>query len=555
MAAYYFHIIESLQPEGPYDLGGYSLGGVLAYEVARRLQEMGHTVETLVMLEPPDSTHLRKISPLKKGDMLRAVNMALLMTIRQEPGKITQTLVHRDEVNLDVPEEVFLRRLITLAKPRGLANTDAQLRAFIRQCAKVQGAYEYGNYVEHPLPDPQGVTAYYFLKTGEAFYGELKPYFTVRDDEMPLDHTNFWQGWRELLPRLHMLEVNAPNHLMLLTEPEAYETISRFCRALYSGKGAPPGFLESFKSKSKKVNEKKRTDEVYTMSNTSTVFMFPGQGAQRKGMGEGLFDEFKELTRKADKILGYSIKELCLEDNDGRLVQTQFTQPAGYGVNALSYLKRNRTGSGPGYVLGHSVGEYNALFASGVIDFESGLRLVKKRGELMSQATGGGMAAVMGLSEDKVGEILEQNNLDNLYIANYNSPRQIVISGLKKDIEQAESLFLDLGAAHYRVLNVGGAFHTPYMADAKEKFKDFVNEFDFGRITIPIIANVTARPYKQEEIRDNMIEQITGPVRWTESIRWLLARGVDIDDMDEIGLKGLSVVKALAIRTNNYGAR
>ncbi len=281
------------------------------------------------------------------------------------------------------------------------------------------------------------------------------------------------------------------------------------------------------------------------------VYLFPGQGAQRKGMGKNLFEEFNDLTQKADEILGYSIRELCLEDANGRLLQTQFTQPAVYVVNALSYLNKIRTNPKPDYVMGHSVGEYNALLASGVLDFEKGLKLVNKRGQLMGEATDGGMAAVMGLSADQVEEILKEKNLNHLYIANYNSPYQIVISGLKKEIEKAESLFLDKGATHYRVLNVSGAFHTPYMAGAGKKFKKFVKKFKFGEITIPIISNVTARPYKQDEIKDNIIEQITTPVKWEESIRYLLAKGADIDDFDEIGVEGLSVVKALAIRISN----
>jgi len=281
------------------------------------------------------------------------------------------------------------------------------------------------------------------------------------------------------------------------------------------------------------------------------AYLFPGQGSQRQGMGQELFDEFADLTRKADDILGYSIKTLCLEDPDGRLPQTQFTQPAVYVVNALSYLKKIRTEPKPDFVLGHSVGEYDALFASGVVDFETGLKLVKKRGELMGQARGGGMAAVMGLTADKVEEILKENHLENLYIANYNSSYQIVISGLKAEIEKAEPVFMDSGATHYKILKVSGAFHTPYMADAGKKFKKFVKKFKFGEISIPIIANVTARPYKQEEIKDNIIRQITTPVNWMESIRYLLAKGVDINDFHEISAVGLSVVKALAIRINN----
>ncbi|MDQ1354323.1 MAG: trans-AT polyketide synthase, acyltransferase and oxidoreductase domain, partial [Acidobacteriota bacterium] len=242
---------------------------------------------------------------------------------------------------------------------------------------------------------------------------------------------------------------------------------------------------------------------------------------------------------------------LCLEDPGGQLMQTQFTQPAIYVVNALSYLKKIQTEPKPDYVLGHSVAEYDALFASGVVDFETGLKLVKMRGELMGQAKGGGMAAVMGLAEDKIQDILKKNNFKNLYIANYNSTFQIVISGLKQEIEKAEPFFKEAGASHYRILNVSGAFHTPYMEDAKKKFKKFVKKLKFGEITIPIISNVTARPYKQEEIENNIVEQITTPVKWMESIRYLLAKDVKISDFHEVSGVSMSVVKALALRINH----
>ena len=280
-----------------------------------------------------------------------------------------------------------------------------------------------------------------------------------------------------------------------------------------------------------------------------SVYLFPGQGAQQKGMGEKLFDEFQDLVEKADKILGYSVKQLCLEDEGGKLKLTQFTQPAIFVVNALSCLKKEGDGVRPEYVAGHSVGEYNALLASGVIDFETGVKLVKKRSELMSQAKDGGMAAVLGIDQDRVRGILEENGLlDKLFIANYNSTYQSVVSGLKEDVEQAEPLFTEGGAKHYRILNVSGAFHTPYMEKAKKKFLRFAKKFDFGSIGIPIVSNVTARPYKQEDILNNIVEQITAPVRWCESMRYLLAMGCEAQDFVEVGGGSLSVVKALAVR-------
>ena len=139
--------------------------------------------------------------------------------------------------------------------------------------------------------------------------------------------------------------------------------------------------------------------------------VFPGQGSQRKGMGEGLFDEFPALEKIADTVLGYSIRQLCLEDPRRELNQTQFTQPALFFVDALAYLKMIKDGhKKPDRLAGHSLGEFVALFAAGVFDFETGLKLVKKRGELMSQAKNGGMAAVMGCKSEDVVNLLKRNN-------------------------------------------------------------------------------------------------------------------------------------------------
>lgn len=263
------------------------------------------------------------------------------------------------------------------------------------------------------------------------------------------------------------------------------------------------------------------------------TFVFPGQGSQRKGMGGTLFEEFKELTAKADEILGFSIKDLCLEDSNRRLVETQHTQPALYVVNALSYLKKiKETGKTPTHVAGHSLGEYNALFAAGVFDFETGLKLVKKRGELMGQVTGGGMAAVIGLSDEKVKEILEKNNLDNIEIANYNTPRQIALAGLKENINCVNHIFEREGAI-YIPLNVSGAFHSTYMNNLKQTFGEYLELFRYSKLNIPVISNANARPYIQAEIKKNLTDQITHPVRWTESVRYLMGQGKM--EFEEIG--------------------
>ncbi|MCX7920826.1 MAG: ACP S-malonyltransferase [Clostridia bacterium] len=270
---------------------------------------------------------------------------------------------------------------------------------------------------------------------------------------------------------------------------------------------------------SKKYVKKERQGEKML------AYVFPGQGSQHKGMGGELFEEFQDLTLKADKILGYSIKELCLEDREGKLGETQYTQPALYIVNALTYYKKIKDmGRTPDFVAGHSLGEYNALLAAGVFDFETGLRIVKYRGELMSKASGGGMAAVIGISLDKIKQILEENAFKTIDIANINTPSQIVISGPKEDIEMVQSAFQAAGAKNYVILKVSGAFHSRYMESAKMQFNEFINQFEFSIPSIPVISNITARPYKKSEIKTNMSEQITSSVMWTDSIRYLMGK-------------------------------
>ncbi len=256
------------------------------------------------------------------------------------------------------------------------------------------------------------------------------------------------------------------------------------------------------------------------------AFVFPGQGSQYKGMGTELFDEFQDMLLEADKILGYSIKELCMEDQEGKLGQTQYTQPALYIVNALTYYKKTgETGIKPDFVAGHSLGEYNALLAAGVFDFETGLKIVKYRGELMGKASGGGMAAVIGMSADKIKQILVENRFESIDVANINTPSQIVISGPKEDIERAKPTFEAAGSKNYVVLKVSGAFHSRYMENARIQFCEFINQFEFYPPDIPVVSNTTARPYKKSEIKRNMSEQITSAVMWSESIRYIMGKG------------------------------
>jgi len=255
------------------------------------------------------------------------------------------------------------------------------------------------------------------------------------------------------------------------------------------------------------------------------VYMFPGQGSQAKGMGGELFDEFPELVKKADKILGYSIKELCLEDPGKELADTRFTQPALYVVSALSFMKKMADGGDHAdFLMGHSLGELNALQAAGAFSFESGLKIVKKRGELMSQAEGGGMAAVLNASKEQIESILKDNGFDGVDLANFNTPTQIVVSGKKDDMAKIQPLFEKDNMLFYP-LNTSGAFHSRYMQDIKGKFENYLRKFKFKPLQTPVIANVTAEPYSDDEVIENLASQLTGSVRWTDGVGLLLSKG------------------------------
>jgi malonyl CoA-acyl carrier protein transacylase len=263
------------------------------------------------------------------------------------------------------------------------------------------------------------------------------------------------------------------------------------------------------------------------------AFVFPGQGSQKRSMGQGLFDEVREYTsveKQVDTILGYSLRKLCLEDADNRLKETQFTQPSLYAVNALHYYKAVSQGTHPAYLAGHSLGEYNALLAAGVFDFLTGLRLVKKRGELMSQAKNGAMGAVIGLGASVIAKLIKENGLASLDVANFNSPSQTVISGPVEDIRRAGAFFEKGGARMYMPLQVSAAFHSRYMADSAKAFADFLAPMSFSAPKTPVIANVTAQPYPtsnaSESVKSLLVNQIAHSVQWTQSIRFLISQGV-----------------------------
>ena len=252
-------------------------------------------------------------------------------------------------------------------------------------------------------------------------------------------------------------------------------------------------------------------------------------------MGAALFGRFPDWTAEADRVLGYSIQELCVDDPRGELGFTGFTQPALYVVNAMTWRARSEDGRpAPGFAAGHSLGEYNALQAAGAFSFETGLRLVQKRGQLMGRVHGGGMSAVIGLEPSAIEAILAGTEAGRrLDVANFNSFEQTVIAGAKDDLAAVQPALTEAGARAVMPLNVSAPFHSRYMREAQDEFTSFLQGFDFQAPAFPVIANATGLPYDGGQVRDTLSRQIGSSVRWLDSMTWLLDRGVT--EFEEVG--------------------
>ncbi|MGM9840305.1 MAG: ACP S-malonyltransferase [Sodaliphilus sp.] len=251
------------------------------------------------------------------------------------------------------------------------------------------------------------------------------------------------------------------------------------------------------------------------------AFVFPGQGAQFVGMGKDLYEnnaEAKAMFEKANEVLGFRITDLMFEGTEDDLKQTKVTQPAVF-LHSVILAKTLGEEFKPDMVAGHSLGEFSALVAAGCLPFEQGLKLVETRALAMQkacEATPSTMAAIIGLPDEKVEEICA--TIDGVCIpANYNSPGQVVISGTFEAIEAACAKFKEAGAKRALPLKVGGAFHSPLMESAREELAKAIADANFSEPICPIYQDVDAKPHTNpEEIKENLVKQLTAPVRWSQ---------------------------------------
>lgn len=299
------------------------------------------------------------------------------------------------------------------------------------------------------------------------------------------------------------------------------------------------------------------------VSAQNTAFVFPGQGSQTVGMGKALAEKYpiaRQTFEEADEILGFPLSQTAWKGPAETLNETRYTQPAlvVHSIAALRVFQEQFPDFTPAFMAGHSLGELSALIAAGSLPFADGVRLAKLRGEVMAAAgeqAPGGMAAILGLDIPTVEQICAEasDETGKVVVANDNCPGQVVISGSKKAVERAISLASDAGARRVVPLAVSVAAHSHLMKPAQERFNQALAEMPITPPRVPVIGNISASPLETADaVRADLSAQLTGRVRWTESVQFMLAHGVDT--FIEIGTGNVltGLIKRINRKTKRY---
>jgi [acyl-carrier-protein] S-malonyltransferase len=271
------------------------------------------------------------------------------------------------------------------------------------------------------------------------------------------------------------------------------------------------------------------------MNSNLTAFLFPGQGSQAVGMGKKLAERYptaRQVFEEADEVLGYNLSQVCFAGPEEKLRLTEITQPAILTVSMAAFRVLRECGTVPDFVAGHSLGEYSAYVAAGTMSFSDAVRTVRNRGKYMQEAVPvgiGAMAAILGMEWEKVAQVCrEAAHGEVCEVANVNSPEQIVIAGHAGAVERASKLAEEGGAKKAKILPVSAPFHCSLMKPAQDRLAEDLNALTVNPLSIPVVSNVDAQVVTSgEEARDALVRQVTGSVKWEQSVGLLISRQVE----------------------------
>ncbi|MFF8848073.1 beta-ketoacyl synthase N-terminal-like domain-containing protein [Streptomyces sp. NPDC015127] len=480
MARHYVALIRTVAPHGPYRIGGYSLGGMVALEMAHLLTQAGEQVEKIILLDTlPPQVHARDFSD---EEFLRTFPALLATTLGlpQPAPALAQ---------ISTPEKA----IEAVRQPNWSPATVRELRSLYdvwrisARALSTHRPHPYSGQI-HLLaaaqPLPPGQTG---LPSTTVSVDDWRPYLTgdLYLTTVPGDHFSMFHA----------------DHLPALTA--AYD------RALQQTSTRSPHITPSASSRPTPPKDRCRP----------VAWLFAGQGTQHPGMGHNLLTRHPELVREADDILGYSTEQLCAGDPDRPLTDTAYAQPAIYVVNALAARQHHEeTGQQPDLALGHSLGEYNALEAAGVFSFGDGLRLVAARAAAMARIHGGGMLALTGIPEQCLQALLATDDFQRIDLAAVNTAVGHTLAGPETELDRLTPLLLANGARAARKLNVSGPFHSRYMHPATDALRAALQTITFNEPAIPVLANTTAHPHQHHNIPAALITQLTHTVRWRHSV-------------------------------------